>query len=162
MKFVELFLQQIMNDFAHIKKVLFEKCVLFVEEKEATITNMLDSAKNDLLSETKSSAGDKHETGRAMLQLEMEKASQQLASVNKMKETLSKIAVKNSSKIACLGSLIITEKANYFLAISSGKITIENSDYYAVSTNSPIGSQLLGKKIGDSIIFNETTIIEIY
>ena len=151
-----------MKDFLQIKSKLFNACEIYVNEKTATIMQILESNKKALFTETKSSAGDKHETGRAMLQLEMEKASQQLASVNKMKETLSKVAVNNSSKIACLGSLIITEKANYFLAISSGKITIENSDYYAVSTNSPIGSQLLGKKIGDSIIFNETTIIEIY
>ncbi len=41
--------------------------------------------KKALFSETKSSAGDKHETGRAMLQLEMEKTSQQLAVINQMK-----------------------------------------------------------------------------
>lgn len=152
----------IMKNTQDIKNKLYQACLLFVEEKHNTVTSIIESNKNALFSETKSSAGDKHETGRAMLQLEMEKASQQLTSVNEMKEVLGKISINNSSKIACLGSLIITKKANYFLAISSGKITIENSDYYAVSTNSPIGSQLLGKKIGDRITFNETTIVEIY
>jgi len=145
-----------------IKIKLYEACLLFVEEKHNTITSIIESNKKALFSETKSSAGDKHETGRAMLQLEMEKASQQLAGVTEMKEVLSKILIDNTSKNSSLGSLIITTKASYFLAISAGKITIENTNYYAVSTNSPIGKQLLGKSSGTIIPFNEAKILEIY
>jgi len=145
-----------------IKKKLYEACLLFVDEKYNTVTSIIESNKKALFSETKSSAGDKHETGRAMLQLEMEKASQQLAVIIEMKEVLAKIEIQKISEIICLGCLIKTSKANYYLAISVGKITIENTDYYAVSTNSPIGKQLLGKSIGDSIPFNEAEILEIY
>ncbi len=150
-----------MNDIVQIKKVLFKKCVLFVEEKEATITELLNSAKNDLFSETKSSAGDKHETGRAMLQLEMEKASQQLVVVFEMKETVQKIVLDTSSKNCKLGSLIKTTKGTYFLAISVGKVSINATDYFVVSTNSPIGNQLLGKEVGTFIPFNGAEILEI-
>ncbi|WP_456376064.1 3-oxoacyl-ACP synthase [Lutibacter sp.] len=145
-----------------IKKKLYEACLLFVNEKQNIVTTSIESNKKALFSETKSSAGDKHETGRAMLQLEMEKVSQQLAVANQMKEVLDKISIENKSEISCLGSLIITDKANYYLAISAGKITIESSNFYAVSTNSPIGKQLLGKCIGSIIPFNEAKILEIY
>lgn len=151
-----------MKNFLEIKKRLFETCLLFVNERLNTITNSIESNKKALFSETKSSAGDKHETGRAMLQLEMEKASQQLVSIIEMKEVLAKIETQKTSEIICLGSLIITDKANYFLTISSGKISIDNIDYYSVSTNSPIGQQLLGKKVGDEIPFNEAEILEVY
>ena len=73
-----------------------------------------------------------------------------------------KISIENTSKSICLGSLIITDKAKYFLAISTGKVTINNNDYFVVSTNSPIGNQLLGKKIGDIITFNMAEILEVY
>jgi len=151
-----------MKNALDIKKKLYEACFLFVEEKHNTVTSIIESNKKALYSETKSSAGDKHETGRAMLQLEMEKASQQLNVIIEMKEVLSKIILKKTSTISCLGSLIFTNKASYFLAISTGKITIENIDYYAVSTNSPIGKQLLGKSIGDHIPFNKAEITAIY
>ncbi|WP_299523104.1 3-oxoacyl-ACP synthase [uncultured Lutibacter sp.] len=151
-----------MKNLQEIKNKLSEACLLFVDEKHNTVTSIIESNKKALFSETKSSAGDKHETGRAMLQLEMEKASQQLAVIFEMKEVLAKIEIQKISKIICLGSLIITNKASYFLAISAGKITIENTDYYAVSTNSPIGKQLLGKATGSIIPFNEAEILAIY
>ena len=151
-----------MEDYFKIKQQLYQKCLDFVDERLKTITNIMDSNKKALFSETKSSAGDKHETGRAMLQLEMEKTSQQLVSINQMKRVLDKIKLENNSKIISLGSLIVTDKATYFLAISIGKITIDLIDYYAVSTNSPIGKQLLGKHIGDVVLFNNAKISALF
>ena len=151
-----------MKKFLKIKEELFKACLLFVSERLETITHVLESNKKALHSETKSSAGDKHETGRAMLQLEMEKASQQLTSIIQMKEVLSRIDIEKKSKTICLGSVIITNKGNYFLSISAGKITIDAIDYFAISTNSPIGKQLLGKEVKDIISFNNAEILEIY
>lgn len=151
-----------MKDFQHIKRELYDACLHFVNSRMETVKNVIASNKKALFSETKSSAGDKHETGRAMLQLEMEKAGQQLAGINQMEAVLAKVSVENKSTIVCLGSLVITNKANYYLAISAGKLTIESKDYFAVSTNSPIGKQLLGKKVGDIIPFNEANILEIH
>ncbi|MDO6425302.1 hypothetical protein, partial [Saccharophagus degradans] len=72
----------------------------------------------DLNSETKSSAGDKHETGRAMLQLEMEKLGQQYQTVLTQKNVLQKIDVSVKKK-AQVGSLVgTTSGLNYFLATS--------------------------------------------
>ncbi len=151
-----------MKNLQEIKKKLYEACLLFVAKKHNTVTTIIESNKKALFSETKSSAGDKHETGRAMLQLEMEKASQQLASIIEMKVVLAKIEILKTSEIVCLGSLIKTTKTNYYLAISAGEITIEDIPYYAVSTNSPIGKQLLGRVVGDCIPFNQTEIVSIY
>ena len=150
-----------MKDFLHIKKRLLKECFDFVLQKEENILQALQSNKNDLFSETKSSAGDKHETGRAMIQLEMEKASQQLLVVTEMKETLQKLTIEKSSKNGILGSLVKTTKGTYFLAVSIGKMTIENEDFLVVSTISPIGKQLLGSKVGDIIPFNGAIILEI-
>ena len=144
-----------------IKKKLYEACQIFVRKKHQTIKNIIASNKKALFSETKSSAGDKHETGRAMLQLEMEKAGQQLVEIQYLKETLAKIDINKPTNLVCLGSLVCTQQANYFLAISAGKLSIDNSDYYAISPNSPIGKELLGKKKGDTIKFNQAIIINI-
>ena len=100
-----------MKDSLKIKQQLFEACLQFVNNRSLTIKQMMNSNQKALLSETKSSAGDKHETGRAMLQLEMEKASQQLASVQQTREVLTKISIEKTSKVSCLGSVVITNKA---------------------------------------------------
>ena len=145
-----------------VKKQLFNACEEFVQLRAKTVGEIISSNQKALSSETKSSAGDKHETGRAMLQLEMEKASQQLNGINEMKVALSKLKLSISDK-AKLGSLIITNNANYFLAISAGEIKIENQVYYAISPSSPIGKLLLGKRAGEVINYNrEINILEIY
>lgn len=137
-----------------IKEKLYSACTKFVQDRANTIENIINSNQKALSSETKSSAGDKHETGRAMLQLEMEKVSLQLKGIHEMKSVLAKMNLEKSDN-AKLGSIIITNNTYYFLAVSAGKIKIENQVYYAISPSSPIGSLLLGKKAGDSFIFNQ-------
>ena len=142
-----------------IKEALFNQCQSFVNKRLQTVEAVLSSNQKALQSETKSSAGDKHETGRAMLQLEMEKAGQQLSGIVQMKVVLSKIDVLKSSKNACLGSIIVTDKARYFLSLSAGQLVVEDKRYFAISVSSPIGKLLLGKQEKDMISFNGKTII---
>ena len=137
-----------------IKEELYNQCQDFVNKRLQTVQEIISSNQKALQTETKSSAGDKHETGRAMLQLEMEKAGQQLSGITLMKETLAKIDISKKGEIASLGSLIITEKANYFLSISAGQIVVANTHYFAISVSSPIGKLLLGKQQLEAISFN--------
>lgn len=142
-----------------IKEALFSQCESFVNKRLQTVEAVLSSNQKALQSETKSSAGDKHETGRAMLQLEMEKAGQQLAGITQMQVVLSKIDISKTSKNACLGSIIVTDKARYFLSLSAGQLVVEDKRYFAISVSSPIGKLLLGKQEKDMISFNGKTII---
>lgn len=147
-----------------IKEALLQQCKQFVEKRLQNIEETIQSHQKDLQSETKSSAGDKHETGRAMLQLEMEKAGQQLENVQHMKETLSKIDATKTTSIAHLGSVVSTQKARYFLSVSAGQLQVAGKTYFAISTHSPIGKLLLGKQANDSVLFNgeEIRILEIF
>lgn len=144
------------------KEQLLKRCKSHVEQRLQTIETILLSNRKALESETKSTAGDKHETGRAHLQIEIEKAGTQLAEVLKMKNTLAKISLKTPSKKAHLGSLVVTNRRSYFLAVSAGNLLLENEQIYAVSLVSPIGKLLLGKEKGDRIVFNGTTLEIIY
>ncbi|MFT6755257.1 MAG: hypothetical protein ACJAV9_000739, partial [Urechidicola sp.] len=105
-----------------LKEALYNYCKEFVNSKLETIEKTIKSNQADLASETKSSAGDKHETGRAMLQLEMEKAGQQLKGVTEMKLVLERIKLQETSGACKMGSIVKTNTINYFLAISAGKI----------------------------------------
>ena len=143
----------------NLKEALFKKCEVFIDNRLVTIQNTINEIQKSLLSETKSSAGDKHETGRAMLQLEREKAGQQLADVQKTKEVLFKIDSNKTSEVVCLGSLIYTSKEAYYLAISAGEINLEGALFYAISTATPIGKLLLSKKAGETVSFRDQIII---
>lgn len=138
-----------------VKQRLFAHCVDFVKERHLKIQNQIKELQEALTSETKSSAGDKHETGRAMLQLEREKMGQQLAEIEYVKENLSKIDVTKAYQRIGLGSVIFTSNANYFIAISAGQFEINSELFNAISPNTPIGLLLIGKNRGDEIVFRE-------
>ena len=145
------------------KEQLHQFCTTFVIERVARIQKNIEDIQTSLSSETKSSAGDKHETGRAMLQLEREKLGQQLAEAEKMKQTLSKVPKEASKPVVGLGSWVVTSKADYYLAISAGEFKSEGKSVYCISAATPIAQLLFGKEQGASTTFNgqEIKIIEI-
>ena len=80
---------------------------IIVQDKIKGIVASLDDA-------TKSSAGDKHETARAMLQLDREQAGERLVEIEKTLEVLHKINLTKTATHAHLGSLVTTNKGNFF------------------------------------------------
>tara|TARA_R110002073_G_scaffold81742_5_gene195839 strand:+ start:2794 stop:3243 length:450 start_codon:yes stop_codon:yes gene_type:complete len=142
----------------NLKQQLYQYCWTFIEDRFKTIQNNIEELQKALNSETKSSAGDKHETGRAMLQLDREKLGLQLAEINKIKKALSRVNLDNTSNIITLGSIVFTDKLNYFITISAGKLVVDNESFYAISANTPMGKLLIGKTVGDVIGFSKNTI----
>ena len=136
-----------------IKTQLLQLCNQSLDTRLQNVLAVIEDIKQSLQSETKSSAGDKHETGRAMLQLEREKAGHQLAEIEKTKQILSKINTESTYKNIGLGSVVYTTTSNYFISISAGEFEVENKTFYAISANTPIGQLLLGKSVGDVINF---------
>ncbi|MCT4643362.1 MAG: hypothetical protein N4A74_00140 [Carboxylicivirga sp.] len=126
-----------------------------IDALKATITDVSDSMKND----TKSSAGDKFETGREMMQMELNNKQGQLNKQVKLKKDLAQIDVKKQNSTADFGSLVISNKGKYFISVALGKIVINDTEYYALSLASPIGQALKGHKQGDSISFNRQNIV---
>ena len=146
-----------------IKKTLFDHCKAHLEKKMGVLEQQKKSLQKDLTSETKSSAGDKHETGRAMIQLEREKLGNQIREIELNYQRLNTIKDVKTSTIISLGSLIFTDKANYYVAIAADSCKINSKLFHCISTQSPIGKLLIGKKINEIIMFNniESTILQI-
>lgn len=141
-----------------IKTQLFSRCEEYISSHRERISAALSSIKSSLLDEEKSTVGDKHHTNRAMLQLDRENLSQQLAEVAKQEAILNKISLEHINEIAHLGSLVITDNANYFMSVSAGAVEIEGKTYYCVSLESPIGRLMLGKHEGEVAVFNDKKI----
>ncbi len=104
-------------------------------------------AKESRDSDTKSSAGDKFETGREMMQREMDKLSAQVDNTLNSIAKLDRIADLPTSSIISEGSLVETDQETYYVSIGYGKL----DTVFAISIESPLGIELKGKRAGDRI-----------
>lgn len=136
------------------KENVHRKLVEDVNGKIAVIQTQLDALKSDLESDTKSTAGDKHETSRAMIHLEQERLAAQLDPLQQMKGILSSLDPSHSDTAIKQGSLIETDSGNYYLSVGFGKIDVNGTLIFCLSPSTPIAQLLLGKEAGDSISFN--------
>ena len=137
-----------------IKNELLQHCQKQVDNRYSKIKQTIADIEESLLEEAKSSSGDKHETGRAMLQIDRENAGKQLQEIEKVAQLLKKIDVKATSDYARLGSLVYTDRFTYFISLSIGTVTLGKTDYLCVALNSPVGLLISGKKKDDEFTLN--------
>ncbi len=138
------------------KEKVFATCLQLLDTKIQALQNTLQELAEGAISDGKSSAGDKHETARAMMQLEQEKISKQLDEVLAQKIILEKIDCAVKSTQIVKGSLIKTNKGYLFLSVALGKINIDGIDIIVLSPQSPLGSKLLGLSIKSKVEINAT------
>ena len=147
----------------NFKSLVINRLKEAIDEKSAIVKNEIQLAIETRDNETKSNVGDKFETTREMMQLEIEKNVVQLNKYELQKNELLKIDINKSHKKVELGSLVFTNGGNYFISIGLGKIEVENEPVYCISLISPIGKALQSKKAGEKINFQgkEISILKI-
>jgi transcription elongation GreA/GreB family factor len=146
-----------------MKEELYKKCESYLEEKIARISNSILDLEVALTNESKSSAGDKFETGREMINIEIQKLSTQLQQFQQLQVTL-EVAKRNKKPIPIrLGSLVEATNATYFICIPIGEVILGDKKVYVIGAGSPIAQALIGKAEGDTFNFNAVsgTIISI-
>ena len=114
----------------------------------------MDGLREDLENESKSSAGDKFETGREMINIEWNKLSVQLNQYDHLETILKRIEDHKQNENVVLGSMVYTDSANYFISIPAGEIGDGKDKFYAVGIQAPIAQLRLGKKVGETVKFN--------
>jgi len=121
-----------------------------LDEKITALQQELSDLAESLRHETKSTAGDKYETARAMLHIEQENRTGQLAVLLQQKAILESLAVKHNSPAAGVqpGSLVQTDKGYMLVATALGKAVIDGHTVFAISADAPLGRQLSGKFAG--------------
>ncbi|MGB1204646.1 MAG: hypothetical protein ACPG5B_03300 [Chitinophagales bacterium] len=143
-----------MQEKLSLKLKLQEICLQQLTKNIELLQERLKTLRESKNSETKSTAGDKHETGRAMIQLEEENTHKRLSEVLDTKNKLARINCGIIKTTAQSGSIVITDKAKYVILVGIGKVKLENTLYYCVSQHSPIAKVLLQKQAGDEFVFN--------
>ena len=142
-----------------LKALIVKRLIKVIDEKAAIVKNEIQLAIETRDNETKSNVGDKFETTREMMQLEIEKNALQLNKYELQKNELLKIDMYKTPEKVELGSLVFTEENTYFISIGLGKIEIEDEAIYCISLISPIGKALQNKKAGEKIDFQGKEIL---
>ena len=142
-----------------LRKALYNQCQAYADARIKAAYEAIKQAQEAANAEEKSSAGDKYETGRAMAHLEKEKAMTQLVEGNKLKEAVNKVNLAIPTEKVMLGSVVITDNGNYYLAIGAGKLIIDDKEFLALSPTSPLGARLMGCIAGNKITFLRKSIL---
>lgn len=125
-----------------------------LSEKIATLEKMISETRASD-NETKSSMGDKYETSREMVQQQINNLQVQLNENINARNSL-KIINTNLHQTVGLGSVVETDKGLFYIAVSLGEIIFNENKIFVISTESPLGKALFGKRKGDEISLNNT------
>ncbi|MCG8696887.1 MAG: hypothetical protein MI922_02445 [Bacteroidales bacterium] len=147
-----------------IKEQLLKELNDTLDKKISIVLEAIELAKEARDSDTKSSAGDKYETGRAMMQNELQKNTVQLNNLYQLKKDLTKVDTNQNTQTVGFGSLVFTNHGKYFISIGLGKVIYDSEEFYAISLSSPIGKVLQNKTQGATVNFNGKAMVieEIY
>lgn len=135
------------------KQQLFDHCLAYAKNHRAICSTALANAVEGANEESKNTAGDKYETGRAMLQLETEACARRLDEAAEQHAFLKTISVSNQLTCVENGALVRTTLGNFFISISADELIIDGEEYCPISMESPIGQAIRGRKAGESTYF---------
>jgi transcription elongation GreA/GreB family factor len=136
------------------KQQLHAACLAYVQERIDACQAAIHAAQESANSETKSSAGDKYETGRAMAQNERDRNTIQLRQAQQLQGELVRINPELPCDTVRPGALVQTSLGHFYISISAGKLTVGGQDYFAVSAAAPVAAALAGKRTGEQVQFN--------
>lgn len=137
-----------------LKRDIHQECMKIVDEKLETLRTEFRLYQESAANETKSTAGDKHDTGKAMMQMEQEKLGKQLNELLSSKSILSSINLKDTFRVVSSGSLVETNHGIFYISVSLGKILVSQKEIFAVSIHSPLAQLMQGKQKNSNISFN--------
>jgi len=137
-----------------LKKQLHALCLAYVQQRMDAAQFAINEAQQATNDDTKSSAGDKYETGREMMQQETNRNLTQLNEANKLIVALNQISTAGNLTAAEAGSVVITNNGKFYLSISAGTLSLNGETYVAISPGSPIGLKMKGCKAGEEFSLN--------
>jgi transcription elongation GreA/GreB family factor len=142
-----------------MKERLLNYIKSILEERMKVAKDEMESAQLSANEETKSSAGDKYETGRAMAQNQRDMYARQYQQILGEKQVLDRIDPLFVSPRVIPGSYVETSNGDFFISVSIGPVKFENGQVMVVSPASPIGKLLLGKQKKEKVTFQNKELL---
>jgi len=137
-----------------LKSQLYQLCLTFIQNRIENIEYSLQQARQASNDDTKSSAGDKYETTREMMQQEMDRNSKLLYEAGQQKIALQQVENVDAANEVKNGSLVLTSAGNFYISISAGELKQDGQTFFAISQAAPIGKLFIGKKVSEELNFN--------
>ncbi|MEB2783617.1 hypothetical protein [Algoriphagus persicinus] len=146
-----------MNTF---KEKVYQTAIAQVKEKINLLKAERKAINDGILEDTKSSAGDKFETGRETMSRDLMTVENQLKQANFEFDELCRFqAIKEPSASVQEGSLVQLGTDNYLISISLGQLTVDGQKLFMLSKNSPLGEVLVGRKKNEQVEFRGKSIL---
>lgn len=137
-----------------IKTKLIAACEAEIKNRIERAKKAMDAAQESANSETKSTAGDKYETAKAMAQIERDMAAKNLAEAVELLNKFRSMPHGLSNNEVNVGSLVFTNTEIFFVSVALGKITVDDIDFYCISAVSPLAKAIWGLKSGEEFLIN--------
>ena len=137
-----------------LKHLVHAQCRALVNERIADLEASILDTQRSSQSDTKSSAGDKHETGRAMAQLEVEKQQVSLGNLLAMREVLARLDPTIPQERVREGALVRTDRGLYYIAVGLGRMLVGDNEVLVMSSQAPLAETLQRTLIGGTARFN--------
>lgn len=134
-------------------------CLASVQQKLDQSTRYLNDLKESSATETKSSAGDKFETSREMMQQEIDKAELHFSKLSQQLLQLKSMTPEERPGAIDNGSFVITNRGSFYISAALGKIKFENEFFFAISIESPMARALRDKLKGDKVFVSGRDVI---
>jgi transcription elongation GreA/GreB family factor len=137
-----------------MKHLILLRYKQLIQDRIDVFQDMISGLTVDAQNDAKGSAGDKHETALAMMHLEQEKLNHKLKEILEQKSVLDKIDGAAVHQKVAFGSLVQANGLLLFISAALPKINMEDKTIFALSPQSPLGSQLMGNAVGFSFELN--------
>ena len=138
------------------KQKIHSHYLQMVQDRIDVFRDMISALTEDSKNDAKGSAGDKHETALSMMHIEQEKLTNKLKEAIAQKAILDKIDASKTTENIISGSLVKANGIHLYLSVALPKITMDGINIIALSPQSPLGSHLMGNKVGFTFEINKT------
>ena len=138
------------------KPTLHAACQVFIEQRIAAARTAMQAAQESSSSETKSSAGDKYETGREMANAERDRNAAHMQQAQQLQAELARLSPDLPCDTVRPGALVGTSMGRFYISISAGQLP--GTDVFAVSPAAPVAVALKGLRAGEEAVFNNKTV----
>lgn len=140
-----------------MEKTVFEKSAIrdfvkiIIAEKIEKLKNFIEftlEASRDIKKTPK------YDSMREEMQEEIYQMQRQLGALNDLKSNMAKVLNKATERVQ-LGSIVVTNKARFYISVSLGEFFFEGDRFYAISPESPMAKKMMGMKAGDEFTLNK-------
>jgi hypothetical protein len=136
-----------------MKSTILQYVKIYLDQRMQTSLDAMNAAQESANGESKSSAGDKYETSRAMGQLDRDMHARMYQQTLEERKLVERIDESIIFKKGALGAFISTSMGDFFISVSIGQVKIDENPIMIISPQSPIGALLMGKMVGETFSF---------